>query len=227
MDIKGQIAVVTGAGSGLGRALAIELAKRGASVALIGRRADRLQETQSLIEKAGGKSKAWPRDVSISVDVESVIHEIALEWGPIDILINNAAVFPENSTVEEMEISDWDETQATNLRGPFLMCRAVLPSMKDRNYGRILNISAPIKHYPGASGYCSSKSALDSLTKAMAFENKENKIRINAVEPPFLNTEMHTGGPEPETVVDEILEWVSPSEELKSGRIHKIKSSAG
>jgi 3-oxoacyl-[acyl-carrier protein] reductase len=126
--------------------------------------------------------------------------------------------------VQEMDIAEWDETMATNVRGPFLLIRAVLKPMLERDSGRILNISAPLKHYPGAAAYCASKCALDSLTKAIAFENKESAVRINAVEPPLLDTEMHTGGPKPETVVDEILQWVDPGDELGNGRIHKIKT---
>jgi len=93
-------------------------------------------------------------------------------------------VFPENASVQETAVLDWDTTIATNLRGPYLLLRSFLPGMIENDYGRILNISAPLKHYPGAAGYCASKCALDSLTKATAFENKSRNILINAVEPP-------------------------------------------
>jgi 3-oxoacyl-[acyl-carrier protein] reductase len=224
MNLDEKIALVTGAGSGLGRALAVELARRGCKVALVGRRVAKLEETKTMIEGDGGTAKCWPGDVSVSVDVENIVHDIQLEWGMVDILINNAGVFPERVMVQEMDIAEWDETMATNVRGPFLLIRAVLKPMLERDSGRILNISAPLKHYPGAAAYCASKCALDSLTKAIAFENKESAVRINAVEPPLLDTEMHTGGPKPETVVDEILQWVDPGDELGNGRIHKIKT---
>jgi len=93
-------------------------------------------------------------------------------------------VFPENASVQETAVLDWDTTIATNLRGPYLLLRSFLPGMIENDYGRILNISAPLKHYLGAAGYCASKCALDSLTKATAFENKSRNILINAVEPP-------------------------------------------
>lgn len=223
MNLTDQNAIVTGAGSGLGRALSLELARRGCRVALIGRRKDRLEETRKQIEAADGQASCWPADVSVSVDVDNLVHDILLEWKQIHILINNAGVFPDSARIAEMEIIDWDRSFATNVRGPFLLTRALLPHMRENAYGRILNISAPLKHYPGAAAYCASKCALDSLTKATAFEDKQSPVKVNAVEPPLLNTEMHTGGPEPETVVDEILEWVSPDEDLGHGRIHKIK----
>ena len=103
-----------------------------------------------------------------------------------------------------------------------MLIRAILPGMIQRGFGRILNISAPIKHLPKASAYCASKCALDSLTKAVGYELKGVDVIINAVEPPFLDTEMHKGGKKPEEVVAQILELVALDAESQSGRIVKI-----
>ena len=102
------------------------------------------------------------------------------------------------------------------------MIRAILPGMIQRGFGRILNISAPIKHLPKASAYCASKCALDSLTKAVGYELKGVDVIINAVEPPFLDTEMHKGGKKAEEVVAPIMEMAALDAGSQSGRIVKI-----
>jgi NAD(P)-dependent dehydrogenase (short-subunit alcohol dehydrogenase family) len=108
------------------------------------------------------------------------------------------------------------------VRGPYLLIRAILPGMIQRGFGRIVNISAPIKHLPKASAYCASKCALDSLTKAVGYELKGVDIIINAVEPPFLDTEMHTGGKKPEEVVAQVMELATLEAGSQCGRIVKI-----
>ncbi len=222
MDLKNQVALVTGAGSGFGRAIACLLAEQGCRLVLVGRREAKLQETAAQL--AGDiQPLTFAMDVSSSMEVDDLVLEVLRECGQLHILVNNAAVFPENAPIQDTDILDWDTTMATNLRGPYLLMRAFLPSMIKENYGRILNISAPLKHYPGAAGYCASKSALDSLTKAAAYENKSRNILINAVEPPFMDTEMHTGGKEPETVVAELLKFFDPEDGATRGRIVNLK----
>jgi 3-oxoacyl-[acyl-carrier protein] reductase len=124
--------------------------------------------------------------------------------------------------VQDLPVEEWDKIMATNVRGPYLLMRAILPSMIQRGFGRILNISAPIKHLPKASAYCASKCALDSLTKAVSYELKGLDILVNAVEPPFLDTEMHKGGKKPEEVVAPILEMAVLEPGSQSGRIVKL-----
>ena len=222
MDIKDQTALVTGAGSGFGRAIACLLAEQGCRMVLVGRREEKLQETAELMA-ADLPPLIMPKDVSASMDVDDLAFDVLREVGQLHILVNNAGVFPENAPVQDTAVLDWDTTIATNLRGPYLLLRAFLPGMIENNYGRILNISAPLKHYPGAAGYCASKSALDSLTKATAFENKSRNILVNAVEPPFMDTEMHTGGKSPEEVVPELLKFFNPEDQSTRGRIVQIK----
>ncbi|MEM6822293.1 MAG: SDR family oxidoreductase [Verrucomicrobiota bacterium] len=222
MDIKGHVALVTGAGTGFGRAIALELARAGCQLVLVGRRQEKLEETAQHIGETVPK-KLMAKDVSSSMDVDEIAQETLSEFGQLHILVNNAGIFPENSKLQETQILDWDETFATNLRGPYLLLRAFLPSMVDANYGRVVNISAPLKHYPGAAGYCASKCALDSLTKATAFENKTNNILVNAVEPPFMDTEMHTGGAAPEEIAPKLMHLFDPEETRTRGRILKLE----
>lgn len=223
MEINDHIAVITGAGSGFGRAIAQVLAREKCQLILVGRRKEKLEETASQLPDSARVS-LFSKDVSASVDVEELAGDVLRENKRVHILVNNAGVFPENAPIHETDILDWDTTYATNVRGPYLLMRAFLPGMIENDYGRILNISAPIKHYPGAAGYCSSKSALDSLTKAVAFENKKRNILVNAVEPPFMDTEMHTGGDDPLTIAEKLLPYFDPEESKMRGRINKIEN---
>ncbi|MDX6766379.1 MAG: SDR family oxidoreductase [Candidatus Methylacidiphilales bacterium] len=222
MRFENRLVLVTGAGSGLGRALALALAAEGAQVALLGRRPGKLSETAELIRAQGGRVWLRSTDVSVSTEVATAVGEIQAELGPVDALVNNAGFFPRKAAVQETDIVDWDQALATNLRGPFLLMRAVLPGMLARDYGRIVNISAPLKHYPTASAYCASKCALDSLTKTTAFELRGKNILVNAVEPPFLDTEMHTGGRPPFEAAPPILDLLALPDGSPTGRVVKL-----
>jgi 3-oxoacyl-[acyl-carrier protein] reductase len=221
MEIKDKVILITGAGSGLGKALALVAGQAGAKVICAGRRKDKIQQTAEDVTKAGGLGTAVEMDVTDVKSVEKGVKEA--EWvGPIEILINNAGIITGLKAVQDLPVEEWDKIMATNVRGPYLMIRAILPGMIQRGFGRILNISAPIKHLPKASAYCASKCALDSLTKAVGYELKGLDVIINAVEPPFLDTEMHKGGKKPEEVVAQILELVALGAGSQSGRIVKV-----
>jgi 3-oxoacyl-[acyl-carrier protein] reductase len=221
MDLKNKVILITGAGSGLGKALAIAAGQMGAKVVCAGRRKDRIQQTAEEVTKAGGVGLAVEMDVTDFKSIEKGL-QVAEKSAPIEILINNAGIITGLKTVQELPIEEWDKIIATNVRGPYLLIRAILPGMIQRGFGRIVNISAPIKHLPKASAYCASKCALDSLTKAVSYELKGLDILVNAVEPPFLDTEMHKGGKKPEEVVAQILELAALEAGSQSGRIVKI-----
>jgi 3-oxoacyl-[acyl-carrier protein] reductase len=221
MNLKDKIVLITGAGSGLGKALAITAGQAGAKVICTGRRKDKIQQTAEEVTKAGGLGTAMEMDVTDLKSVEKGV-KMAEKVGPIDVLINNAGIITGLKAVQDLPVEEWDRIMATNVRGPYLMIRAILPGMIQRGFGRIVNISAPIKHLPKASAYCASKCALDSLTKAVGYELKGVDVIINAVEPPFLDTEMHTGGKKAEEVVAPIMELVVAETGSQSGRIVKI-----
>ncbi|NCW27474.1 MAG: SDR family oxidoreductase, partial [Verrucomicrobia bacterium] len=212
---------ITGAGSGLGKALAMAAGEAGAKVVCAGRRKDRIEKTVEEVTKAGGVGTAVEMDVTDFKSIEKGL-QVAEKGGPIEILINNAGIITGLKAVQELPIEEWDKIMATNVRGPYLLIRAILPGMIQRGFGRIVNISAPIKHLPKASAYCASKCALDSLTKAVSYELKGLDILVNAVEPPFLDTEMHKGGKKPEEVVGQILELAAAEAGAAGGRIIKI-----
>jgi NAD(P)-dependent dehydrogenase (short-subunit alcohol dehydrogenase family) len=221
MNLKDKVVLITGAGSGLGKALAVAAGQLGAKVICAGRRKDKIQQTVDEVNKAGGMGTVVEIDVTDLKSVEKGV-KMAEKVGPVDILINNAGIITGMKAVQDLPVEEWDKIMATNVRGPYLLIRAILPGMIQRGFGRILNISAPIKHLPKASAYCASKCALDSLTKAVGYELKGVDVIINAVEPPFLDTEMHKGGKKPEEVVAQILELVGLEAGSQSGRIVKI-----
>ena len=221
MNLKNKIVLITGAGSGLGKALAITAGQAGAKVICTGRRKERIQQTADEVSKAGGMGTAVEMDVTDLKSVEKGL-KMAEKVGPVDVLINNAGIITGMKAVQDLPVEEWDKIMSTNVRGPYLLMRTILPGMIQRGFGRILNISAPIKHLPKASAYCASKCALDSLTKAVGYELKGVDVIINAVEPPFLDTEMHKGGKKPEEVVAQILELVALEAGSQSGRIVKI-----
>jgi 3-oxoacyl-[acyl-carrier protein] reductase len=221
MNLKDKVVLITGAGSGLGKAMAVAAGQVGAKVICAGRRKDKIQQTADEVNKAGGTGTAVEMDVTDLKSVEKGL-KIAEKVGSIDVLINNAGIITGMKAVQDLPVEEWDKIMATNVRGPYLLTRAILPGMIQRGFGRILNISAPIKHLPKAAAYCASKCALDSLTKAVGYELKGVDVIINAVEPPFLDTEMHKGGKKPEEVVAQILELVALEAGSQSGRIVKI-----
>jgi NAD(P)-dependent dehydrogenase (short-subunit alcohol dehydrogenase family) len=221
MNLKDKVVLITGAGSGLGKALAVAAGQVGAKVICAGRRKDKIQHTADEVSKAGGMGTAVEMDVTDLKSVEKGL-KMAEKNGPIDVLINNAGIITGMKAVQDLPVEEWDKIMATNVRGSYLLIRAILPGMIRRGFGRILNISAPIKHLPKAAAYCASKCALDSLTKAVSYELKGLDILVNAVEPPFLDTEMHKGGKKPEEVVPQILELATLDAGSQSGRIVKI-----
>jgi NAD(P)-dependent dehydrogenase (short-subunit alcohol dehydrogenase family) len=221
MNLKNKVILITGAGTGLGKTLALVAGQAGAKVICAGRRKDKIQQTADEVNRAGGMGTAVEMDVTDLKSVEKGL-KMAEKVGPIDILINNAGIITGMKAVQDLPVEEWDKIMATNVRGPYLLMRSILPGMIQRGFGRILNISAPIKHLPKASAYCASKCALDSLTKAVGYELKGVDVIINAVEPPFLDTEMHKGGKKPEEVVAQILELVALEAGSQSGRIVKI-----
>jgi NAD(P)-dependent dehydrogenase (short-subunit alcohol dehydrogenase family) len=195
IDVAGKTAMVTGCSSGMGRAHAIALAEHGATVALCARRADRLEELASQITAAGGRALAVPLDVSDVEAVRASVEHIGAELGPIDILVNNAAVTKQAPVIEaEPEYFDW--IYGTNIRGSFFVAQAVARQMIAAGRpGSIINVSSMTALRPvrRQAVYSSAKAALIHASKVMALEWAPHGINVNVICPGYIATEMSAG----------------------------------
>jgi 3-oxoacyl-[acyl-carrier protein] reductase len=194
-DLSGQVAVITGAGRGIGRIIARELAREGAAVALVARSEDQLAQAAVEIATLGGRVLTVAADVSDPLSAGPVISRVAGELGPIDLLVNNAAVVSPFGPLWEVDADEWWRTLEINLRGPFLYSRAVLPAMIDRRRGRIVVLSsaaAAIRPSPPSfmSAYILSKTALPRFAELLASEVQEHGIQTFVVDPGPVATEM-------------------------------------
>jgi len=184
-SLNGQVAVITGGGRGLGRAFAQALAQAGANVAITARTKSELDETSLLIKKDSGTVEAFVADVSSQSEMSAVVGQIEQKLGPIDILINNAAVITPLGYDWEVDIDEWWHAFEINVRGPYICTRLVLPGMMTRRKGRIINVSSIAAHtvFPYISAYCTSKAALTCMTNQLAAGVKDYGITVFALSP--------------------------------------------
>lgn len=193
VDLSGQTALVTGASRGIGKAIALALGKAGAKVACVARNEDKLGETVSEIEAAGGSAAAFALDVSDSAAVTALVEKIADDWGQLNILVNNAGI-TRDTLLPRMEDDDWDAVIATNLRSVFLFSRAAAGVMMRAKKGRIINISSTsgLAGNPAQSNYSASKAGVIGFTRTVARElaSKRRQITVNAICPGFIATDM-------------------------------------
>ena len=219
MDVSNKIIVITGAGSGLGRALAAGLVKGNATVIGLGRNKSNLLQTESLINNS--RFIWYEADVSDASSVTDVVKSIADRFGRIDVLVNNAAVYPRVNFLSQ-DAESWMNTIAINLGGVANCCRAVLPYMTNQQYGRIINVGsfADLAPIPNSSAYAASKGGLRALTKAIRADLGSKYPNIICVEwiPGHLNTQMSDfTGMDPAACVDWAIKIINlPSERLSS-----------
>jgi len=194
-DIKliGKTALITGASKGLGKAMALSLARAGARLALVSRNRDQLQDVATELRKAGAEAEVFVGDVTREADVERLKTEVSARLGRTQILINNAGINV-RKLVTEFTLDEWRSVLDTNLTGVFLMCRAFVPQMKGQGYGRILNLTSIMSHValPQRTAYCASKAGLLGFTRALALELAAEKITVNGISPGPFATEMNT-----------------------------------
>lgn len=194
-EMKGKVACITGASSGIGRATAVKFAGEGARVAVVARRAQVLNEVAKEIEAAGGAVKAIAADVTKEAEIERVVSETVAAFGGIDVVVNAAGIIA-NGTIENTTLADWDYMFDVNVRGPFYLIQRAMPYLIERK-GNVVNVSSVtgIRAFPGILAYCSSKAALDQLTHCVALEMASKGVRVNAVDPGVVVTSLHrTGG---------------------------------
>jgi len=190
-NLSDKIALITGGGTGIGSGVALALANAGARVVVCGRRQSPLDGVARAIQEAGGSAQAVQADVSDVGDVDRLAKFVLDAYGRLDILVNNAGIGG-GSQIHNHDIEDWDGVMAVNLRGPFLMCRAVLPLMRAQRSGHIINISSEsgLNYYVGDGAYGISKHALNALGEYIQRENQELGIRVDTICPGMVVTEM-------------------------------------
>ena len=214
-ELAGKVAIVAGGSLGIGRASAVLLAERGASVVLFGRRQDAVDETVSAITSTGATAIGLAADVSKSDDVENVVRTAVKQFGGIDILVNSAGVQRYGTVVDTTE-STWDEVFDINVKGIYLTSHFAIPEMEKRGGGAIINVSSvqAFQSQKQVAAYTATKGAINALTRAMALDHAEQKIRVNTVCPGSIDTPMlrHSAGlfrAENESVDDVVNTWGS------------------
>lgn len=192
-SLLGKSALITGASKGLGKAMAVALAAEGAHVALVSRDLEKLKAVALEILAAGGRAETFAADVSDETQVTRVRDEFAAKFGGVlDILINNAGINI-RKPITDFTLAEWNSVLNTNLTSVFLMCRAFVPLMKGRSYGRIINMTSMMSHIslPGRTAYSASKTALLGFNRALALELAAEQITVNGISPGVCDTEIN------------------------------------
>ncbi|HOK09654.1 MAG TPA: SDR family oxidoreductase [Candidatus Hydrogenedens sp.] len=182
--LKGKVAIVTGAGRGIGRAIALTLADAGISVAILSRTESEVQETAKQILAKGGNVLPIVADVTESEQIRQCVNSVIQQWGRIHILVNNAG-FARFKPFIELTLDEWNQTLNVNLTGTFIVTKAVVPHMIEHKEGIIINISSVsgLRPIPNQSAYCASKHGVNGLTTTLAMELKPYNIRVHAICP--------------------------------------------
>jgi|SRR5579859_2299684 len=191
--LDGRVAVITGASKGLGKAMALALGAAGASIALVSRNIEQLNQVGRAVKDAGGEARVFQADVSEEDQVSKLERDVLGAFGRVHILINNAGINIRKPLVE-FTLEEWRRVLDTNLTSVFLMCRSFIPGMKGAGYGRVLNMTSTMSwvSLPGRAAYSASKTALLGVTRALALELAPDAITVNAISPGPFGTEMNT-----------------------------------
>jgi NAD(P)-dependent dehydrogenase (short-subunit alcohol dehydrogenase family) len=226
-DLSGQSAIVTGAGTGIGRGIALALADSGIRVVLNGRRQEPLDEAAAEIKAAGGEVLVAAGDVSEEEEVVRVVKSAVETFGGVNVLVNNAGVGG-SGYLHKLPVETWDRVMNINLRGPFLMARYTLPLMREQKSGHIINISSEsgLEYYQGGAAYGVSKHALNALGEFIQRENQDLGIRVDTICPGMVVTPMSEGSPGlnedkslyPEDIADLVMWLLSKRPNVKIGR---------
>lgn len=192
MRLKGKVAIVTGAGTGLGRAIALMFGREGASVAVNGRRPEPIEATVKAITDAGGRAMAVPGDMTVAADIQRLIRTTVNSFVQLDVLVNNAGMMASRTNAADCTEEDWRKTIEGNLTSVFLCSKYALPELI-KSRGTIINISsmAGLKGTPNRAAYGASKGGVAILTRGMALDYASRGVRVNAICPAFVETEIN------------------------------------
>lgn len=225
--LAGKVVLITGGGRGIGQAVAMHCAREGARVGICARSGGEVDAAAAELRKFTSDARGWTCDVSDEAQVTEFVRAAQEHFGRIDCLINNAGVMTRPAPITEMETRKFDYTIAVNLRGAFLMCKAVVPVMERQHGGSIVNVSSMVGRgaYANFTAYAASKWGVEGLTTTLAAELRGSHIRVNSVEPGYVATKM-TGyhGSKPESVTDVFLFLASDESKSVTG---KMLSSSG
>jgi ketoreductase len=193
--LKDKITLVSGGGSGIGKAIAVKLAKNGAKVAIASRNREQLQKVAAELAQLGLTVVPVQMDVRVKAEVERAVAEIVTRWGAIHILVNNAGTSG-LSLMSDADDSKWYNIVDTNLNGMYLLTKAVLPQIPDHAGGRVINISSVLGKFgvPGYTAYCTTKHGMIGFTRALALEVVSRGITVNTICPGWVDTEMANFG---------------------------------
>jgi 3-oxoacyl-[acyl-carrier protein] reductase len=225
-NLAGKTAIITGGGTGIGRGIALGLAAQGVNVVISGRRKGPLEDTVAAIVESGGKALGVKADVAEERQVDRLVKETRRAFDSVDILVNNAGIGG-GGQIHDHDIKTWDEGMEVNLRGPFLMAREVLPIMRKKRSGHIVNISSEsaLEFYTGNGAYGVAKHALNDLGEYIQRENQEFGIRVDTICPGMVISEMtenlrgldHEKCLYPEDIADLVIWLVSRRPNIKIG----------
>ena len=222
-QFSGKVAFVTGATSGIGQACAIAFAKAGAKVVCVGRKTEALSDVESQIRDAGAEALTIQADLSDIAEAERVVKRAIEAFGGIDILVN-AAGHISNGTIENTSLEAWDEMMNVNVRAAFQLMQKAVPSLIERR-GNIVNVSSVtgLRAFPGVLAYCVSKAALDQLTRCASLELAAKGVRVNAVNPGVVVTQIHKRGGMNDEAYEKFLEHSKTTHPLgRTGRPEEI-----
>jgi len=222
VSLKDKVALVTGGGRGIGKAVAIAYAHEGVKLVICARTASEIEQSAGEIRQLGTECLGLVCDVSVEDSVATLVKDLEDHFGQVDILVNNAGVMTRPVSLAELEVRKWDYTLAVNLRGTFLVTRTILPLMFRQKNGSIINVSSTIGRgaYANFVAYAVSKWGVEGLTQTLAAEVKSHNIRVNSVDPGYVATKL-TGyaGSRPESVTGVFVFLASDESRGVTGRM--------
>ena len=192
MSLDGRVAVITGAGQGIGRATALRLARDGAAVGVLDVVGENAERTAAEIRRAGGRAVALSCSVADAAQIDRAMSLAEKELGPIDIIANIAGIYGRHMPTPEMPLEEWQRVLDVNITGTFLTCKRVLPAMIERRWGRVINVASghALSGRPNVAPYSASKTAVIGFTKALALEVGRSGVTVNAIMPGITDTAM-------------------------------------